>query len=226
MWQQFDDAGIVLTAEMREKFDTYCRFLTTTNEKFNLTAITERDEIIEKHFFDSAFASKFLPPSAMVCDVGSGAGFPGMPLKIVRSDLQLTLVDSLGKRVNFLKELCSLLNLPCRVEHARAEDFSNGPDRETFDVAVSRAVAPLNVLLEYLAALVKVGGKIVAYKTDESEVATCKNACNLLGLRFSSSVDYVLSSSGARRCLLIFDKIRPTPKKFPRGQNKPRKEPL
>lgn len=218
------NANILLDDKMTERFETYYRFLVTENEKYNLTAITEHDEVWCKHFADSMLGSKFVPYGASLVDVGCGAGFPSVPLAIARPDIRPTLVDSLTKRVNFCTELCGKVGVSANVVHARAEDFAKD-NRQRFDVAVARAVAPLNILLEYLAPLVRVGGSVVAYKTDESEVVLAKNAANILGLTFVSANRFVLPD-GSNRCLLEYKKVKNTPLVYPRGQNKPRKCPL
>lgn len=218
------NANILLDEKMTERFETYYRFLVSENEKYNLTAITEHDEVWCKHFADSMLGSKFVPHGASLVDVGCGAGFPSVPLAIARPDIRPTLVDSLTKRVNFCTELCGKVGVSANVVHARAEDFAKD-NRQRFDVAVARAVAPLNILLEYLAPLVRVGGSVVAYKTDESEVVLAKNAANILGLTFVSANRFVLPD-GSNRCLLEYKKVKNTPLVYPRGQNKPRKCPL
>lgn len=218
------NANILLDDKMTERFETYYRFLVSENEKYNLTAITEHDEVWCKHFADSMLGSKFVPHGASLVDVGCGAGFPSVPLAIARPDIRPTLVDSLTKRVNFCTELCRKVGVSANVVHARAEDFAKD-NRQRFDVAVARAVAPLNILLEYLAPLVRVDGSVVAYKTDESEVVLAKNAANILGLTFVSANRFVLPD-GSNRCLLMYKKVKNTPLVYPRGQNKPRKCPL
>lgn len=218
------NANILLDDKMTERFETYYRFLVSENEKYNLTAITEHDEVWCKHFADSMLGSKFVPHGASLVDVGCGAGFPSVPLAIARTDIRPTLVDSLTKRVNFCTELCRKVGVSANVVHARAEDFAKD-NRQRFDVAVARAVAPLNILLEYLAPLVRVGGSVVAYKTDESEVVLAKNAANILGLTFVSANRFVLPD-GSNRCLLEYKKVKNTPLVYPRSQNKPRKCPL
>lgn len=218
------NANILLDDKMTERFETYYRFLVSENEKYNLTAITEHDEVWCKHFADSMLGSKFVPYGASLVDVGCGAGFPSVPLAIARPDIRPTLVDSLTKRVNFCTELCGKVDVSANVVHARAEDFAKD-NRQRFDVAVARAVAPLNILLEYLAPLVRVGGSVVVYKTDESEVVLAKNAANILGLTFVSANRFVLPD-GSNRCLLEYKKVKNTPLVYPRGQNKPRKCPL
>ena len=217
-------AKIVVSPEMQRKLDVYCQFLLEENQKYNLTAITEPSAVWEKHFADSILGSTLLPQNASLCDVGSGAGFPSLPLKIVRDDLSVTLVDSLEKRINFTKSLCQKIGVSATFFHERAEDFAKSHS-EQFDVATARAVAPLPVLLEYTAQVVKVGGFVLAYKTDFSELESAQNACKVLGLHFQDSREFVLPN-GSKRCLLKFVKIAHTPAKYPRGQNKPRKNPL
>lgn len=216
--------NIFLTDTMDEQLQTYCDYLREENEKYNLTAITERDEVYIKHFADSILGSVAIPQNSKLCDVGSGAGFPSLPLKIVRPDISVTLVDSLEKRINFTRALCDKLNISAEFHHDRAEDFAK-THSEHFDVATARAVAALPILLEYVAQIVKIGGIALAYKTDESEVQTAATACKLLGLKFEKSHKFVLPD-GSSRCLLVFRKVEHTPAKYPRGQNKPRKQPL
>ncbi len=220
----FQQTGIQLTKDMQQKFSYYCNFLLSENEKYNLTAITEPNAVWQKHFADCILGSVFIPQNATVCDIGSGAGFPSLPLKIVRPDIEVTLVDSLEKRITFTQTLCQKLNVSAQFFHSRAEDFSK-THSEVFDVATARAVAPLPILLEYTAQIVKIGGIVLAYKTDLSEVDQAQNACKLLGLKLSDHKEFTLQD-GSSRCLLVFTKISHTPPKYPRGQNKPRKAPL
>lgn len=218
------NANIQLTDEAVNKLNVYCDFLLEENQKYNLTSITEPVAVWEKHFADSILGSALIPQNATVCDVGSGAGFPSLPLKIARDDISVTLVDSLEKRINFTKTLCQKICVDATFFHDRAEDFAKS-HAEQFDVATARAVAPLPILLEYTAQLVKLGGHVLAYKTDLSELDGAQNACKLLGLRFETSKDFLLPD-GSKRCLIRFVKIAHTPAKYPRGQNKPRKNPL
>lgn len=216
--------NITLTETMQSQLQIYCDYLREENEKYNLTAITETNEVFVKHFADSILGSVALPQNATLCDVGSGAGFPSLPLKIARPDVEVTLVDSLEKRINFTRALCDKLQISANFHHDRAEDFSK-THSEQFDVATARAVAALPILLEYVAQIVKIRGIVLAYKTDESELATATNACKTLGLKFEKSYKFVLPD-GSNRCLLVFRKVAHTPAKYPRGQNKPRKQPL
>lgn len=218
------NTAIELTEQMQRQLETYCQFLLEENQKYNLTAITEPEAVWQKHFVDSILGATMLPQNCTLCDIGSGAGFPSLPLKIARPDLDVTLVDSLEKRINFTKTLCQKLQIQANFFHDRAEDFSK-THSEAFHVATARAVAPLPVLLEYTAQIVRVGGFVLAYKTDESELASAQNACKLLGLRYEGCQHFTLPD-GSSRCLLKFAKIAHTPPKYPRGQNKPRKMPL
>lgn len=216
--------NIELSESQKEKFSVYCEFLQAENEKYNLTAITETAQIWEKHFADSILGACAIEQNAALCDVGSGAGFPSVPLKIIRGDIDITLVDSLEKRINFTKELCAKIGVEASFFHARAEDFAK-THSEQFDVAVARAVAPLPILLEYTAQIVKIDGTVLAYKTDLAELDSAKTAEKLLGLIFEKSFDFVLPDT-SKRCIMVFRKVASTPAKYPRGQNKPRKSPL
>ena len=218
------NTNIELTEKMVEQLDFYCDFLRTENEKYNLTAITETAEVWEKHFADSILGAVAIPQNATLCDIGSGAGFPALPLKIARPDIKVTLVDSLAKRINFVTMLCEHIGVAGNFVHSRAEDFAKNHS-ERFDVATARAVAPLPILLEYTAQIVKVGGIVLAYKTDLTEVDEGKNAAKVLGLKLEKHFAFTLPN-GSNRCLLVYRKIAHTPRIYPRGQNKPRKMPL
>lgn len=216
--------NIALSDVMEKQLKIYCDYLREENEKYNLTAITQPDEVYVKHFADSMLGSVCIPQNATLCDVGCGAGFPSLPLKILRPDIDVTLVDSLEKRISFTKTLCGKLQVKASFHHDRAEDFAKAHS-EKFDVATARAVAALPILLEYTAQIVKVGGIVLAYKTDESEIDASATACKLLGLKLDKTHKFVLPD-GSNRCLIVFRKVAHTPAKYPRGQNKPRKQPL
>lgn len=220
----FEHTKIELTDAMCKQLELYCGFLREENEKYNLTAITQPSEVWEKHFADSILGSVAIGQGATLCDIGSGAGFPALPLKVARPDIDVTLVDSLTKRINFTQMACQIMGINASFVHARAEDFAKNHS-ERFDVATARAVAPLNILLEYTAQIVKVGGIVLAYKTDLSEVDQAKNAAKILGLRLVETHSFVLPN-GSNRCLLVYKKVAHTPKAYPRSQNKPRKAPL
>lgn len=222
--------GIVLSDEQLQKFDTYGDFLIEYNNKVNLTAITAPDEIAVKHFADSVIplALTDIPEGARLIDVGTGAGFPGVALKIARPDIELTLLDSLNKRLVFLGELSEKLGQKNTLVHYRAENAGIDPNlREKFDCATSRAVAQLAVLCEYCLPLVKVGGKMIALKGGDcaAETAAAENAIKLLGGRLRKAEEYFLADAG-RRTLIVIDKVAPTPKKYPRQRVKINDRPL
>lgn len=211
----------------KEQFETYFEELISYNEKVNLTAIVEKNEVFTKHFLDSILGMDAIPFQANMVDVGTGAGFPSLPLKIVRPDINITMVDSLNKRINFLNYLCSKLNIQATNVHARAEDFAKN-NREKFDVALARAVAKLNTLLEYLLPLVKVGGYVIAYKGSnyEEELAGATNAIKILGGKFVKTLKFNLPNETGERNILIIEKISNTPIKYPRNKNLPKIEPI
>ena len=216
---------IISNERVRAAFDRYAEMLTERNEKVNLTAITDPDEIRVKHFTDSLAAIDLIKTGATVLDIGSGAGFPGIPLKIARDDISVTLLDSVNKKVAFMNDVIADLGLKnIEAVHARIEDF---PHKGEFDVAVSRAVAELTTLAEYALPFVKVGGTFVAYKSEkaEAEAAAAGNAVALLGGRLRE-IREVNVAPGLTRKLIVVDKIDPTPLKYPRGKNLPRLKPL
>lgn len=216
---------IISNERVRAAFDRYAEMLTERNEKVNLTAITDPDEIRVKHFTDSLAAIDLIKTGAAVLDIGSGAGFPGIPLKIARDDISVTLLDSVNKKVAFMNDVIADLGLKnIEAVHARIEDF---PHKGEFDVAVSRAVAELTTLAEYALPFVKVGGTFVAYKSEkaEAEAAAAGNAVALLGGRLRE-IREVNVAPGLTRRLIVVDKIDPTPLKYPRGKNLPRLKPL
>ena len=208
-------------------FDIYYQNLISYNEKVNLTAIVEKNDVYTKHFLDSILPIDYIPANSKLVDVGTGAGFPGLPIKIVRNDIELTLVDSLNKRITFLQNLKNKLNLNYSCEHSRAEDFAKN-NREYFDVAVARAVAKLNTLLEYLLPLVKVGGYVLAYKATnaDSELIEAKNAISVLGGEYIDSLKFKLPNDIGERNIIIIKKVKNTPLIYPRSQNKPKTNPI
>lgn len=214
-----------LTAEQLDRFECYFEMLVEWNTRINLTAITEPEDVAKKHFVDSLAAEPYLIKGACVADVGTGAGFPGIPLLIVRPDLKLTLMDSLQKRLVFLQAVLDELGLKAGCVHARAEDAGHNPlYREHFDAALSRAVCALPVLCELTLPLVKVGGVSIAYKGDAgAELATSENA--LAVLHASAERVFVPSEYGARE-LILMTKRAPTPRAYPRKAGTPAKQPL
>lgn len=223
---EFKKYNIKINNIQAEKFLEYYRFLVQENEKFNLTAITNFEEVITKHFVDSSLPYLCFKKNSIVVDVGSGAGFPGLPLKIIRPDLEIVLVDSLNKRVSFLNQIIKLINLDkVYAIHARVEDFAQ-KNREKFDYAVSRAVAKANTLIEYLLPLVKEGGCALLYKSKnvKEELDEAHNALLQLGGVIKSIERYSLAES--ERNVVIIKKIKRTPIKFPRGKNLPKNKPI
>ena len=214
-----------LTAEQLEKFETYYAKLVDWNSRVNLTTIIEPEDVANKHFIDSLAAEPYLPLGARVVDVGTGAGFPGIPLLIVRPDLKLTLVDSLQKRLFFLEAVLEALDLKAECVHARAEDAGQNPRyRERFDAALSRAVSALPVLAELTLPLVKVGGVSIAYKGDAgAELEASATAFDTL---HASAERIVIPASYGARELILMKKLAPTPKQYPRKAGTPAKNPL
>ena len=213
-----------------EKFYIYMNLLLEWNQKINLTAITDCDEIIIKHFIDSLTICKYLKKDSSVVDVGTGAGFPGIPLKIIREDLNIILVDSLNKRIRFLEEIIKKLELEnIKAIHSRAEEFGrNIKYREKFDYATSRAVANLSTLSEYLIPLVKIKGKVISMKgsTIDEELEESKKAINVLGGKVLEIDEFNLPFSDIKRNVVIIEKIKNTPNKYPRKAGTPAKEPI
>jgi len=225
--RQYD---IDVTAQMAQQFAAYRELLLAWNEKFNLTAITQPREILEKHFLDSLMLllACEIPQGARVIDVGTGAGFPGVPLKIVRPDIALTLLDSLRKRVTFLQELSGVLGQNNVVLHARAEDAAHNPGlRETFDLASARALAGMPVLCELCLPFVRVSGVFCALKGPEAgeEIAAAQNAISLLGGECAQPYAYELPGYG-NRVIYQTRKSSQTPTKYPRKPNQMANAPL
>lgn len=222
-------SALPLTEEQYAKFATYADHLVAKNAVMNLTAITDPQGIAEKHFLDSVLPLNFftIPDGASLVDVGTGAGFPGIPMAIIRPDLKLTLIDSLQKRVGFLSELCDMLCIPADCRHLRAEDAGQGSLRETFDIATARAVSRLSVLCEYCLPLVKVGGAFLALKGGdcEQELKDAYTAIKTLGGKTEQVEKYALPNGDART-LIVIRKIAPTPAKYPRPQGKIKSKPL
>ena len=213
-----------------QKFYDYMNLLVEWNKKINLTAITEEKDIILKHFVDSLTVLKYIKDNKNIVDVGTGAGFPGIPLAIMNDSLKITLVDSLNKRINFLNEVCSKIKLKnTKAIHSRAEEFGQDNNyRESYDIAISRAVSNLTVLAEYLLPLVKVGGKIICMKGPdiEEELKQAKSAIDILGGKFQRCDNFCLPKSDISRNIIIINKIKETPKKYPRKAGTPVKTPL
>lgn len=214
-----------LSAAQLAQFETYYAMLADWNTRVNLTAITEPEDVAKKHFLDSLAAAPYLKQGASVADVGTGAGFPGVPLLILRPDLNVTLIDSLQKRLVFLEAVLKELKLNAELVHARAEDAGQNPKyREMFDVALTRAVSALPVLCELTLPLVKVGGKSIAYKGESAEeIAASANALTVL---HATSERVIVPSDYGARELVIVTKNGATPKQYPRKAGTPAKKPL
>ena len=221
--------GITLSDTQINQFVQYYELLTETNKVMNLTALTEPKDVAVKHFIDSLFAYDPAMHNATVADVGTGAGFPGVPLKIFDPTIKLTLLDSLAKRLKFLDTLTAELGLQnVTTVHARAEDAGKDKNlREQFDFVTARAVARLNVLAEFCLPLVKVGGKFIAMKGDaQDEIAEAENAIKLLGGKIIEIKNIKLPNLDDKRTLVIIEKIKTTPNKYPRKAGTATKEPL
>lgn len=222
------DFGVSLDDMALDRFELLEQRLVRWNNHINLTAITEPDEIVIKHFVDSLsiFSAVDLPRGASVIDVGCGAGFPGLPLLIARPDLDLTFLDSVGKKLSFIKEVMRYNGIMGDVVHDRAENIGLSIKyRESFDFAVTRAVAPLNMLAEYCLPLVKVGGMYVSMKGADNEVELGKNAIEKLGGKIENIVSLELPT-GDKRNLILIRKISQTSIKYPRKSKKISSKPL
>ena len=227
--------GIDLTATQEQQFADYYQFLVATNEHVNLTTITAEPDVYLKHFYDSLtpafYVSALRTEPLTLCDVGAGAGSPSLPLKIVFPQLQVTIVDSLNKRITFLNELAAKLNLTgVAFHHARAEEFGGkrAANREGFDLVTARAVARMSVLSELCLPLVKVGGQFVALKAaqTENELAVSQKAITTLGGKLQADEAFNLPVSNDPRHIGVIDKVKTTPKRYPRKAGTPNKEPL
>ena len=220
--------NIVLEEKQIENFYKYMNLLLEWNEKMNLTAITEPNEVILKHFIDSLTIANLIEKDQKVIDVGTGAGFPGIPLSIVKEE-NITLLDSLNKRIIFLEEVINKLELKnIKAIHARVEEFAkNKKERESYDIATSRAVASLNVLLEYLLPLVKLNGICICMKgSNTEEIEEAKNALKILGGEIEKIERITLPESDITRNIVIVKKVRETLLKYPRKPGIPSKEPI
>lgn len=223
--------GITLSQEQIGQFLIYYEMLAEQNKVMNLTAITDYEEVLKKHFIDSLSLIRAcdltLPIS--VIDVGTGAGFPGIPLKIAFPKLRITLLDSLNKRISFINTVIEKLGLTdIEAIHGRAEDFARNAMREKYDLSVSRAVANLSTLSEYCLPFVKQGGKFISYKSEKiaEESLAAEKAIDILGGRVADRIEFMLPDCDIYRNLVVIEKIKETPKKYPRKAGLPGKEPL
>lgn len=221
---------IEINNEQVEKFYEYMQLLLEWNKKMNLTAITDENDVILKHFIDSITIIKYIKEADNVLDIGTGAGFPGIPLKIMENDKKFTLLDSLNKRILFLQTVINELKLEnIQAIHGRAEDYiKQKAKRETYDVVVSRAVAKLNVLLEYMLPFVKIGGKCICMKSFEieEELKEASKAIEILGGKIERIDTIILPNSEIKRKIVVIKKVKSTPSKYPRKAGTPAKEPL
>ena len=225
------DFKIRLSEEQLSQLELYHKLLSEWNEKINLTAITDDRGVAVKHFADSMTIFNYfdIPQNARVIDVGTGAGFPGLVMKIVRPDIELTLLDRLQKRLNFLRTVLDNLHLDATLIHSRAEE--GGQDmklRESYDLAVSRAVAQLNILSEYCLPFAKLSGSFVAFKggSCEEEVQNAEHAIQSLGGKLKAVHTFSLPMNGGSRSLVEIEKVQPTSDKYPRNNGKIKSKPL
>lgn len=224
--------GIDMSPAQAEMLREYHALITKANSEINLTRVSDDfDEAVDRNYLDSIspVGLKLFAPASKLADVGSGAGFPGIPLSIMLPEVEITLIDALGKRVKFLNEVIACLGLNARAVHARAEEAGRSAElRENFDVVTARAVAPVNILCEYALPLVKTGGFMLAYKGPawQSELEAAQNALAKLGGAFRTALDAPIPGRDWRHSLVIIDKIAPTPAQFPRRTGVPEKRPL
>ena len=219
---ELKELRIVLSDVQKQQFEEYYKLLVEWNEVMNLTAITDYKDVMKKHFFDSL--------TVVRAYIGTGAGFPGIPLKIAFPQIRLTLLDSLQKRLKFLQEVSDKLELgEIQMLHGRAEDYAKQPEfREHFDLCVSRAVANLSTLSELCLPYVKENGKFIPYKAEkaEAEIEAAQKAVDLLGGEISDKIEFQLPGGDMGRTLVVIDKIKKTPKKYPRKAGTPAKMPI
>ena len=216
-----------LPSEVYGKLEIYADFLVKYNENVNLTAITDGREIFVKHFLDSILLLKYvdIPSNSSIIDVGTGAGFPSVPMKIYRPDLKITLIDSLNKRINFLQQLCEMTQIDAEFIHGRAEDYGKESQcREKFDFSCARAVANLSVLSEYCIPFVKIGGYFISMKGPNEIIDESNKAVELLGGKIKSDIQYSLENDTRR--IIAIEKISQTPTKYPRNSSQIKKKPV
>ena len=230
MKESLKELNIELSEKQLNQFYNYMNILIEWNKVMNLTNITEPEEIIQKHFVDSLTILKSIKENDSIIDVGTGAGFPGIPIKIVFPETRITLLDSLNKRIKFLEEVINKLELKnIETIHGRAEEVAhNKKYREKYDIAIARAVAPLNVLSEYLLPFVKIGGYAICMKgvKGKEEAEEGKNAIKILGGEITSSREFNLPNTEMARTIIEIEKIKNTEKKYPRKAGTPTKMPL
>ena len=224
---EYESVGLTLSREQYEKLSIYAEFLVEYNEKVNLTAITEPMEILRKHFIDSILLTKYvdIPLNSTLIDVGTGAGFPSVPIKIYRPDIKITLLDSLNKRIDYLKQLCDKIEIDAEFIHGRAEDFSKKEEyREKFDFSCARAVANMALLSELCIPFVKRNGCFVAMKGPNEDISLGANAVMVLGGSIEKEIEYKLFDE--ERKIVLVRKISQTPSKYPRNSSQIKKKSL
>lgn len=224
-----EEYALLLKGEKKEKFDAYRALLLEYNNRYNLTTILEEKDMFYKHFLDSVVGEKYFKKDGKVIEIGSGAGFPSIPLKLMRDDLSFILVESVGKKCEFLHAVVDKLGLSnMNIYSKRAEELARDEiHRERYDAATARAVARMNTLSEYCLPFVKKGGVFVAYKSgDVTEIEEAQNAYKTLGGKLKKVEKYELPENYGERTLAIVEKVKPTPNRYPRGQGKERKSPL
>lgn len=230
--EMLGERGVTLSEQQRTQYEEYYSLLVEWNEKINLTAITEKAEVYEKHFYDSISASFFFDFTKVetLIDIGAGAGFPSLPIKIIYPHLQVTILDSLNKRITFLEHLSKELKLEhVSCIHGRAEEFGGDPKyRDRFDVVTARAVARLNVLAEYCMPFAKVGGNFVVLKGADAsnELDEAKKAIKTLGGKTEKLETFALPIEKAERSIIVINKLAATPKGYPRKAGTPSKKPI
>ena len=223
---EFQKCNIKLSQDKADKLLKLYEFLVEYNQNVNLTAITDFEEVVVKHFIDSVlpFSMIDIKENSSFIDVGTGAGFPSIPLMIVRPDLKGTLLEALNKRCVFLEKACELTGVDPKVIHGRAEDYAK-EKREAFDFATARAVAAMPVLCEYCIPYIKTGGRFIALKSVNEDETQCEKAVNVLGGKIAEIKDYTITNGDSRR-LFIIDKVSQTPTKYPRNPSMIKKKPL
>ncbi len=227
MFEYIREKGIILNEIEEKKLKNFENLLIEWNNKFNLTSIKDSKGIEIKHFEDSLQGEKLFPINKKVVEVGSGGGFPSIPLMIKRSDLKFTLIESTGKKCEFLTNVVDNLNLKAKIINKRAEEVGKSNLRESFDIVTARAVASLNTLCEYCLPLIKVGGLFIAYKSvNEEEIELANNAINILGGKVIDVYNYNLSENLGERVIYVIKKVKNTPIIYPRGNGKERSKPL
>ena len=228
MIELFGGYSVKIDGEKKKKLELFGSILREYNKVMNLTSVTEENEIIIKHFLDSALGEKFFPYGADCCEIGSGGGFPSIPLKILREDLSFTLIEATGKKCDYLNYVIKELSLKnVEVICGRAEDLAKGELREKFDCVTARAVAPMNVLCEYCIPFIKKGGSFIAYKGDNTEeIKAAENAVKTLGGEIESVNPFSLPENFGKRNIMVIKKIENTPSLYPRGNGRERKKPL